>query len=156
MFCITSNNEEDTRQIAKTIASFFRPGDLVILDGELGAGKTYFVKGFSEGLQSADPVSSPTFSIANFYRTPFADILHIDLYRIATVDELNDLGLFDYFGQSIVLIEWGMKMADSFEDYLLVTFTIEDDNTRILTFDSHGAKYDMNELKNILKGDSLC
>ena len=157
-FSIASNSEKETRAIARIIARFFHPGDVIILDGDLGAGKTYFVKGFSDGLHSKDLVSSPTFSIANFYRTDSADILHIDLYRIAVVEEFNDLGLLDYFEQSVVLIEWGKKFADNFEKYYLISFKINEDTTRTLTFTPQGDKYDptMVELKKVLKGDELC
>ena len=157
-FRIISVSEEATRNIAKKIAQLFHSGDMIILDGDLGAGKTYFVKGFAEGYHSKDPVSSPTFSIANFYRTDAYEVLHIDLYRISNIDEFNDLGLYDYFGQSVVLIEWGKKFAESFDDYLLISFEINDNNTRSLTFTSQGDKYNstINELKMVLKGAELC
>ena len=157
-FSVRSNCEEETRQIAQKISRLFLSGDIIMLDGELGVGKTYFVKGFTEGLHSQDLVSSPTFSIANFYRTDTTDLLHIDLYRILTVDDFNDLGLHDYFEQSIVLIEWGKKFADFFDAYLLISLEINDDNTRTLTFNNQGDKYitTMAELKKILKGDIVC
>ena len=157
-FRVISNSEEATLKIAKEIARLFRPDDMIILDGDLGAGKTYFVKGFVESYHSDDLVSSPTFSIANFYRTDVSEILHIDLYRISTIDEFHDLGLHDYFGQSIVLIEWGKKFAEFFEEYLLISFEINDANNRTITFTSKGDKYNstINELKMILKGDILC
>jgi tRNA threonylcarbamoyladenosine biosynthesis protein TsaE len=157
-FRIISNSEEETREVAQKIARLFHPGDMIILDGNLGAGKTYFVKGFVENFQSKDLVSSPTFSIANFYRSDLTEILHIDLYRISNIDEFNDLGLYDYFGQSIALIEWGKKFEDYFEEYLLISFEINDDNTRTLTFTSHGDKYNrtIDELKMIFKENKLC
>lgn len=157
-FSIVSNNEENTRVIAKKIARLFHPGDLIILDGDLGAGKTCFVKGFSAGFHTIDPVNSPTFSIANFYRTEQADLLHIDLYRILTMDEFVDLGLFDYFNHSMVLIEWGKKFVEYFEEYLLISIEIKEDNIRLLTFKSHGDKYqsEVTEIKKMLKGDELC
>ena len=157
-FKIVSNNEEDTRRVACRIAPLFHPGDVIVLDGDLGAGKTYFVKGFTDGFQSDDEVSSPTFSIANFYRTVTADILHIDLYRIATMDEFNDLGLSDYFGQSIVLIEWGRKFEALFDEFLLISFEINGDNERTITFTSPGGRYDdvTAEMKKILKGGESC
>jgi len=172
VFSITSDSEDNTREVAKKIAPLFRPGDRIILDGDLGAGKTCFVKGFTEGLCSEDIVTSPTFSIANFYRTnEQCQILHIDIYRIATMDEFNDLGLTDYFEQSIVLVEWGKKFIDIFEDFMLVSFQIKDDHQRVLTFEYQGDKYEsiMNGIKNAskmhglqisasktLKGDTLC
>ena len=157
-FRVISNSEEATRMIAQMIARLFHPNDIIILDGDLGAGKTYFVKGFVEGSNSDDLVSSPTFSIANFYRTDLSEILHIDLYRISTIDEFNDLGLHDYFGQSIVLIEWGKKFSEFFEEYFLISFEINDDNNRTITFASKGDKYNsiIDELKMIFKGDILC
>ena len=145
--------------IARKIAPLFRAGDVIILDGDLGAGKTCFVKGFTEGIHSQDEVNSPTFSIANFYRAKTQlDILHIDLYRIETIDELNDLGLFDYFDQSVTLIEWGNKFPDIFESYLFISFQINDDNIRVLRFECHGDNYTsiINEIQLLLKGDNIC
>jgi len=147
-FQITSKSQEDTQNIARKIASSFHPGDLIILDGELGAGKTHFVKGFTEADNSQDLVTSPTFSIANFYRTAEFDILHIDLYRISTISEFKDLGLTDYFDQSIVLIEWGLKFADYFDDYVLISFESKGDNERLITFAGNNEKID--EIKNKL------
>jgi len=147
-FQILSKSQEDTKNIAREAASFFYPGDLIILDGDLGAGKTHFVKGFTEGYNSKDLVTSPTFSIANFYRTDKFDILHIDLYRISTVEEFKDLGLTDYFDPSIVLIEWGMKFEDYFDEYTLVSFESKGDNERLITFAGDSKKID--ELKNKL------
>ena len=141
-FSIESNSEEETCAIARKIARFFHPGDAIILDGDLGAGKTYFVKGFTAGLQSKDLVSSPTFSIANFYRTDTADILHIDLYRISFVEEFKDLGLLDYFEQSVVLIEWGKKFAEYFDAYFLISFEINDDTSRTITFSHQDGRAD--------------
>ncbi|MDR2585033.1 MAG: tRNA (adenosine(37)-N6)-threonylcarbamoyltransferase complex ATPase subunit type 1 TsaE [Prevotellaceae bacterium] len=131
---IISNSEEDTIRIAQKIAPQFGPGDVIILEGDLGAGKTYFVKGFTSAFHSKDLITSPTFSIANFYRTNKCNILHIDLYRITDIDQFNDLGLTDYFSQSIVLIEWGKKFASCFENYFLISFEINNDHTRTITF----------------------
>jgi tRNA threonylcarbamoyladenosine biosynthesis protein TsaE len=151
-FQILSKSREDTQNIARKIAPYFHPGNLIILDGYLGAGKTHFVKGFTEAYHAEDPVTSPTFSIANFYRTEKFDILHIDLYRIPTIEEFNDLGLTDYFDQSVVLIEWGKKFADYFEEYMLVSIESKGDNERLIIFAGAGEKYDsiIDDLKNKL------
>ena len=140
-FHILSECEADTKNIAKTIAPVFKMGDVLILEGDLGAGKTHFVKGFAEGINSKNVVTSPTFSIANFYKSPVITLLHIDLYRINTLNEFYDLGLIDYFDQSVTMIEWGMKFEDYVEDYLLVSIEIRDDNSRLITFESKGEKY---------------
>ncbi|MDR1631635.1 MAG: tRNA (adenosine(37)-N6)-threonylcarbamoyltransferase complex ATPase subunit type 1 TsaE [Dysgonamonadaceae bacterium] len=149
---ILSKNQIDTKKIALKTAPLFQSGDLIILDGDLSAGKTHFVKGFTEGFQSEDLVTSPTFSIANFYRTGQFDILHIDLYRIKTIEEFNDLGLTDYFDQSVVCIEWGTKFADYFDDYMLISFESKGDNERLITFAGNSDKYNsiIDSLKNIL------
>jgi len=149
-----SNSQEDTQKVAQKIARLFSAGDIIILHGDLGAGKTCFVKGFTKGCQSTDCVTSPTFSLAHFYKSNVVDILHIDLYRIETVDEFNDLGLTDYFDQSIVLIEWGEKFAACFEAYITISFEITGDNTRTITFTSNADKYD--SLINILNNGFLC
>ncbi|MDR2120008.1 MAG: tRNA (adenosine(37)-N6)-threonylcarbamoyltransferase complex ATPase subunit type 1 TsaE [Tannerella sp.] len=142
-FQLISTHEECTKNTARTIASFFRPGDVVVLDGDLGAGKTHFVKGFAEGLHSTDTVTSPTFAIANFYRTDAFSLLHIDLYRIETIDEFNDLGLSDYFDSAIVLIEWGLKFPEYPDEYLLVSFELKDGGDRLISFGAKGGKYDL-------------
>lgn len=140
---IVSKNENDTRQIAKAIAPFFETGDLILLDGSLAAGKTYFVKGFAEGLGSKDMVTSPTFSIANFYDCENLQILHIDLYRIETVDEFSDLGLSEYFQQTIALIEWGKKFVEYFDEHLLISFEYfeHEKDVREITFSCKGDRF---------------
>lgn len=156
---IIADNEDGTLGIARKIAPLFRPGDVIILDGDLGAGKTCFVKGFTEGLQSKDIVTSPTFSIANFYRNQsLAEVLHIDLYRIATIEELNDLALVDYFDQSVVLIEWGKKFINCLDVCLLISFQIINDNKRVISFEFQGESNEMimNEIIKTLKGDESC
>lgn len=138
---IVSTNENDTKNLARKIANLFSNSDMIILDGDLGAGKTHFVKGFAEGLHSHDLVTSPTFSIANFYETSCCTLLHIDLYRINTVEEFYDLGLTDYFDQSITIIEWGKKFSDCFDYYMLITFELTDNNGRLITIESEGERY---------------
>ena len=141
-FEVISHSAEFTQRVAQNISCLFLPGDLILLDGDLGAGKTCFVQGFINGLHSTDPVTSPTFSIAHFYRTLHFEILHIDLYRISNMDEFNDLGLVDYFGQSIVLIEWGIKFATCFEEFFIISFKMNRDNTRFISFSCRGDRYE--------------
>lgn len=142
-FQIISNSETVTKNIAKDIANEFHNGDIILLDGELGAGKTYFVKGFALGYNCLENVTSPTFSIANFYETEDITLLHIDLYRIESIEEFYDLGLFEYFENSIVLIEWGNKFADYFEDFISIFIEhIEGKkHSRSLTFSTHSSNY---------------
>lgn len=120
---IFTDCEAKTIEFAKNISQDFQKGDIIILEGDLGAGKTHFVKGFIQGFDSLNIATSPTFSIANFYKTKQGfDILHLDLYRIQNVAEFNNLGLSDYFNETIALIEWGKQFSDCFSDYYLITF----------------------------------
>src|SRR5438876_9840051 len=108
----TTNSPEETIALGKKLAASLAPPKLVLLRGDLGAGKTTLVKGIAEGFQaaSADDVTSPTFTLVNEYRGPHAALYHIDLYRVDTERELQTLGLDDLAGpQSILLVEWGEK-----------------------------------------------
>jgi tRNA threonylcarbamoyladenosine biosynthesis protein TsaE len=138
---IRSKSPSDTLETAKQIAPLLHPGDLIIMDGDLGAGKTHFVKGLAAGLLSEDTVTSPTFGIANFYRAGQFDILHIDLYRITEIEAFLDLGLTDYFDSSVVCIEWGKKFAGCFDDYLLVSIKTSGNDERLITFAADSNKY---------------
>lgn len=104
---IISNNEEETLSFAKYIAQFLVTGDIFVLNGELGAGKTLFTKGLASYYNLENNVSSPTFTIVNEYISNNINIYHFDLYKIKTIAEFeNTIGL-DYFEQGISIIEWG-------------------------------------------------
>jgi tRNA threonylcarbamoyladenosine biosynthesis protein TsaE len=108
---ITSSPEE-TVDLGRRLASELVPPRLVLLRGDLGAGKTTLVKGIAEAFQAAaqDDVTSPTFTLIHEYRGPSATVFHIDLYRIDTRRELETLGLEDLYGdRNLLLIEWGEK-----------------------------------------------
>ena len=107
-----THSAEETIAFGRTLAAELKPPLLILLRGDLGAGKTTLVKGIAEGFQAASPddVTSPTFTLVHEYRGPSATLYHIDLYRIDTDRELETLGLDDLAGpQSILLIEWGEK-----------------------------------------------
>ena len=103
---------KETTQLGRELASELKPGTIVLLRGELGAGKTTLVKGIAEAFQAAraDDVTSPTFTLIHEYRGPNVVLFHIDLYRIDTQRELDTLALDDLMdASSILLIEWGEK-----------------------------------------------
>jgi tRNA threonylcarbamoyladenosine biosynthesis protein TsaE len=107
-----THSAEETTQLGRELAQELRPGSVVLLRGDLGAGKTTLVKGIAEGFQaaSAQDVTSPTFTLIHEYRGPQVTLYHIDLYRIDTQRELDTLALDDLMGaESILLIEWGEK-----------------------------------------------
>ena len=110
----TTHSAEETIALGRTLAPFLAPPKLVLLRGELGAGKTMLVKGIAEAFQAAsqEDVTSPTFTLVHEYRGPQVNLYHIDLYRVDTPAQLETLGLDDFVaGNSILLIEWGEKFA---------------------------------------------
>ena len=107
-----THSPEETIEFGRRLAATLRPGSLVLLRGDLGAGKTTMVKGIAEGFQAAakEDVTSPTFTLVHEYRGEAVDLFHIDLYRIDTQKELDTLALDDLRSErSILLIEWGEK-----------------------------------------------
>jgi tRNA threonylcarbamoyladenosine biosynthesis protein TsaE len=109
---ITTQSAEETIAFGRTLTELLAPPRLVLLRGDLGAGKTTLVKGIAAGFEAAEEedVTSPTFTLVHEYRGPRANLYHIDLYRIDTQRELQTLGLEDLReGNSVLLIEWGEK-----------------------------------------------
>ena len=110
----TTKSPDETVAVGRELASMLTPPKLVVLRGDLGAGKTTLVKGIAEGFSAAsqDDVTSPTFTLIHEYRGPAATLYHIDLYRVDTQRELETLGLDDLMGDnSVLLIEWGEKFT---------------------------------------------
>ena len=111
---LTTHSAEETVAFGRTLAELLSPPKIVLLRGDLGAGKTTLVKGIAEGFQAAseEDVTSPTFTLVHEYRGPRANLYHIDLYRIDTPRQLETLGLDDLVApNSILLIEWGEKFT---------------------------------------------
>jgi tRNA threonylcarbamoyladenosine biosynthesis protein TsaE len=109
-----TKSPEETIALGRELAEMLAPPKLVLLRGDLGAGKTTLVKGIAQGFQAAseENVTSPTFTLVHEYRGPSATLYHIDLYRVDTPRELETLGLDDLMGEnSVLLIEWGEKFA---------------------------------------------
>jgi tRNA threonylcarbamoyladenosine biosynthesis protein TsaE len=145
---IKTDSAEMTREVAKDISAILRPKDTVILTGDLGAGKTQFVKGVATALHVKDSVVSPTFIIGAIYEGDLK-LIHIDAYRLDSLYEVLDLGLDDEFLDSICLIEWGNKIADFVENvFLTVVFGFgEVENERLLKVYCH----DQNRLDDVKK-----
>jgi tRNA threonylcarbamoyladenosine biosynthesis protein TsaE len=110
-----TNSAEQTIALGRKLAPALAQFRMVILRGDLGAGKTTLVKGIAEGLNAAsqDDVTSPTFTLIHEYRGPDVNLYHVDLYRIETPRELETLGLDELFAEdgNLVLLEWGEKFA---------------------------------------------
>ncbi len=112
MKTLTTRSADETTELGRKLAADLKPGSIVLLRGDLGAGKTTLVKGIAEGFEAAeaDRVTSPTFTLIHEYRGSKITLYHIDLYRIDTQRELDTLALDDLIGaNSILLIEWGEK-----------------------------------------------
>jgi tRNA threonylcarbamoyladenosine biosynthesis protein TsaE len=133
MNAIITSTEQETSDAGESLARTLRAGDVVLLYGELGAGKTAFVRGLARGIgANPDDVSSPTFTIVQEYAGETATLYHVDLYRLEPA-EIDDLGLEDLVsGDGIVAIEWAERWRDRPSDAIEVTLTdIGDERRRI-------------------------
>jgi tRNA threonylcarbamoyladenosine biosynthesis protein TsaE len=131
---VRTRSADETRALARLLAGVCRPGDLLLLVGDLGAGKTTFTQGFAAGLGVTERVTSPTFTLANVYRGRLT-LNHLDVYRIDELDEVVDLSLPELLdGDDVTLIEWGDTIRAVLPpDYLEVRLTLGDgDDDRTL------------------------
>jgi tRNA threonylcarbamoyladenosine biosynthesis protein TsaE len=106
---VVTNSAAETEAVGEGLGKRLKAGDLVLLTGELGAGKTTFVRGVARGTESDSPVASPTFQLVRMYPGR-VQLAHIDLYRIETPSELGDLGLDELLDQGAVVVEWGDRL----------------------------------------------
>ena len=151
--CVTHSPEE-TAHLAGTIGKIIREGTVICLDGELGVGKTLFVPALARTLGVESDVTSPTFNLMNIYEAA-CPIVHFDLYRIASEEELEDIGFFEYAEatEGIVLIEWAEKFPNAIPaDHLSVRIDALDAEKRKFTFIAAGEKSEalLEELKRIV------
>jgi len=141
-FKYISKDINDTLTLAENIESEKFPNMVICLDGELGSGKTVFVKGFAKSLGIEDNITSPTFNIIKEYENGEMPLYHMDVYRLDEVEE--DIGIRDYFTKKgITIIEWSEMIKDKLpEERLEIVFKIVDENTRILYFNPIGKIYE--------------
>jgi tRNA threonylcarbamoyladenosine biosynthesis protein TsaE len=136
---VTCRSVAETEALAATLADVIRPGDVLGLSGNLGAGKTTFARGFVRALTNAtDDVPSPTFTLVQTYDTAKGALWHCDLYRLTKPDDALELGLDEAFATSICLIEWPERMGQLLPARrLLLSFEFDatDANKRRLVFD---------------------
>lgn len=112
---VTTNTVAETEAVGQALAKQLSAGDIVAMYGDLGAGKTAFVRGMARGLDSRDPVSSPTFTIVNEYSGRLR-LYHFDAYRLASSDELYDIGWDDYIGSGgVCVVEWSENISDIYD-----------------------------------------
>lgn len=151
-----SRGEENTSSVAELLAPLLHIGHVVLLNGGLAAGKTYFVKALVNALGSDDLVTSPTFALAQFYETSAGSFLHVDAYRLSGLAEYRDLGIDEYVDVSITAIEWGDKVAEYFPDalHVSISFAEADDGARDIKIYSSNEQWraPLQELEEKLRG----
>ena len=124
-----SKSEQDTINFAKDYAKNLKIGDIIILSGELGSGKTKFVQGILKYFGLENEISSPTFTIVNEYSTSILNIYHFDVYRLEDSDEFYAMGGDEYFSKGICLIEWGEIIENILpKPYTKITFRKNENN----------------------------
>lgn len=130
----TSNSEAETRAIAAALAPTLMPGSVILLSGDLGAGKTAFVRGLAAGLGlDPDEVTSPTFTIVHEYRGGRLPLIHVDLYRLDRA-ELDDVGLDqDLAEQGVTAVEWAERLTRGIADAIAVRIADEGGDRRTIT-----------------------
>ena len=142
-FSVTCGSRAETSAVAAALAPLLRTGDTLLLKGPLASGKTAFVQELVAALGSKAEVTSPTFTLAQFYQLPAGTFLHVDAYRLSSVAEFRDLGLDDYVSESIAAIEWGDIVAEDFSRALSIAFEFvpQQDDARRLTFSAAAEKW---------------
>jgi tRNA threonylcarbamoyladenosine biosynthesis protein TsaE len=136
-----SNSEQDTINLGKMVASQLKVGDIVILTGDLGSGKTKFTEGVLTYFNLQNEISSPTFTIVNEYDTPNLKIFHFDVYRLEDSDEFSAIGGEEYFERGASIIEWGEMIEDCIpQNYLKLTFSRNEEfeNRRVINIEKVG------------------
>ena len=138
--------------MAVALAPLLHAGDAIMLRGPLASGKTAFVQELVAALGSKAEVTSPTFTIAQFYPLPSGTFLHIDAYRLSSVAEFRDLALEDFVAESITAVEWGDIVQQDFPRAMSIDFEFvaNEDNSRKLTFSAAAEKWEavLSSLKN--------
>ena len=146
---IKTHSVDETRKLGQKIGALIKQPLVIALTGDLGSGKTAFVQGLAKGLEVPDGyyITSPTFTLINEYPGRYP-LVHVDLYRLETIDDLEDIGLDEMLhGQAVLAIEWADKLSDGLPaEHLLVTLEILDDDCRSLGLNATG-----HNLVNLIK-----
>lgn len=145
MISVSSHSVEETIQLGERLGRLLEPGSFIALTGELGSGKTQFVRGVATGLgiASSVPITSPTFTLLNEYQGRIM-LYHFDLYRLGGVDDAAELGFDDYFhGDGTCLVEWAERLgSDIPAERLDIFFDYSSDTDRHIDFVPHGSNHE--------------
>ena len=135
MITTRTRSPEETLALGRRLAGVLAPGDVVLLEGRLGTGKTLLTSGIAEGLGIAGPVASPTFVIARVYRDGTLPLVHADVYRLSSFLEFEDLDLEATAANGVLVIEWGEAIQDAVSpDRLVIEIEMDGDEGRLLRF----------------------
>ena len=138
-----SHSEEETKKFGKNLASHLKKGDIIVLTGDLGSGKTKLTEGILSSFNLENEISSPTFTIVNEYTNENVNIYHFDVYRLEDSSEFYEIG--GYFDKGICIIEWGEMIKDVLpKSYIQICFekSDEDENIRILNINLIGDRFE--------------
>lgn len=139
MLVVTTSSPDETIALGMRLAGLMRAGDIVLLNGRLGSGKTLLTSGIAGGLGIDDPVTSPTFVIVRQYNG-FLRLTHADMYRIGSFGEFDDLDLIEEAADGVLVIEWGAPVVTQIgRDHLAIEIEVIDEFTRCFTFRPSGA-----------------
>jgi tRNA threonylcarbamoyladenosine biosynthesis protein TsaE len=135
---LTARSVSETHDIGQRVGALLQAGDVVILDGPLGAGKTTFTQGIAQGLGVRGPITSPTFVIARIHPSLIGGpaLVHVDAYRVNSLAEIDDLDMDGDLNNSVVVAEWGIgKVEQLVENPIRISITRADDETRMFTIE---------------------
>jgi tRNA threonylcarbamoyladenosine biosynthesis protein TsaE len=138
-----SHSAEQTQRLGRRLGELLEPGDVILLSGPLGSGKTCFAQGVASGLGVQEHVTSPTFALVVAYhgRLP---MYHMDFYRIERPDEVEDLGFGEYWnGNGVTVAEWPEQVTGLPSTHLMLRFKVISDTKRGLRFEANGSPYDL-------------
>ena len=131
-----SNSPAETEKIGSALGKIIKPGTVIAYRGDLGAGKTAFTRGLARGLGSTELVTSPTYTIVNEYLGGRCPLFHFDMYRLASSDDLWDIGWEDYLDRNgICAVEWSENVEDALEDPIIITIEKLEEESRRITIE---------------------
>lgn len=131
-----TNSPEQTEKVGQALGNVIKPGTVIAYRGDLGAGKTAFTRGLARGLGSTELVTSPTYTIVNEYLGGRMPLFHFDMYRLASSDDLWDIGWEDYLERGgVCAVEWSENVADALEDPVFITIEKLGEDSRRITIE---------------------
>jgi len=149
---MTTSNADETMCVGKALSKFLKAGDILLFYGGLGAGKTTFTKGVASGLGIDDHIHSPTFTLIHEHYGKNTKLYHVDLYRLESLDEIENLGIDEYlYSQAITLIEWSEKFGNNLpKSRIDIKIKHQGDFSREIIFESESHKSTLENLEKEL------